>query len=78
MHGNEVVGRELLLLLSEYILKSYGHDHVVDSLVNNTRIHIMPMMNPDGTVRAVEGDCSSDNGKLNANGVDLYRDFEGK
>lgn len=76
LHGNEVVGRELLLLLSGYILKSYGHAHVVDSLVNNTRIHIMPMMNPDGTVRAVEGDCSSDNGKLNANGVDLYRDFE--
>ena len=64
-------------MLSEYILKSYGHDHSVDSLVNGTRIHIMPMLNPDGAMKTVEGDCSSDNGKLNTNGIDLYRDFEG-
>ena len=78
VHGNEIVGRELLLLLSEYLLKSYGHDHVVDSLVNNTRIHILPMLNPDGSMKSVEGDCSSDTGKFNAHGIDLYTDFEGR
>ncbi len=77
IHGNEIVGRELLLLLSEYICKSYGHDHVIDSLVNNTRIHILPMMNPDGAADAVEGDCSSNRGRLNANGVELNEDFKG-
>eukprot|EP00795_Rhopilema_esculentum_P015189 gene15189-6385_t len=75
LHGNEIVGRELLMLLSEHLCKSYGHDKSIDSLVNNTRIHILPMLNPDGAAEAVEGDCSSERGKLNANGVDLNSDF---
>merc|ERR1719382_2074137 len=40
MHGNEVLGRELLLHLA-------GHKDVV-ALVDNTRIHLLPSMNPDG------------------------------
>ncbi len=71
------MGRELLLLLSEYICKRYGHDASIDHLVNNTRIHILPLLNPDGAVQAVEGDCSSDRGMANANGVDLNKDFKG-
>ena len=63
------------MLLSEHLCKSYGHDRAIDSLVNNTRIHILPMLNPDGAAEAVEGDCSSERGKLNANGVDLNSDF---
>ena len=78
MHGNEVVGRELLLLLSEHILKNYAHDHLMESLVNKTRIHVMPMLNPDGASKAIGGNCNSNKGKLNSNGVDLYNDFEGQ
>uniref|UniRef100_A0A8C2Z2K4 Carboxypeptidase D n=1 Tax=Cyclopterus lumpus TaxID=8103 RepID=A0A8C2Z2K4_CYCLU len=75
MHGNEVVGRELLLNLIEYLCRNYGTDPEVTELVNNTRIHIMPSMNPDGYEVATEGDVRGYKGRNNSNKFDLNRNF---
>ncbi|XP_070761493.1 carboxypeptidase D [Enoplosus armatus] len=75
MHGNEVVGRELLLNLIEYLCRNYGTNPEVTQLVNNTRIHIMPSMNPDGYEVANEGDVKGYKGRNNSNNFDLNRNF---
>lgn len=55
MHGNEVVGRELLLLLAEDICTLWqAGDPAVVRLINSTRIHLLPSMNPDGWQTATE------------------------
>ncbi|XP_056586913.1 carboxypeptidase D, b isoform X2 [Triplophysa dalaica] len=82
MHGNEVIGCEILLNLIEYMCRNYGKDALVTRLVNSTRIHIMPSMNPDGYELAlkaqnehkVSGDLSI-MGHGNGHRVDLNMNF---
>lgn len=66
MHGDEIVGRELMILFLEDIGKNYYLDPEVKNLVDNTEIFIMPSMNPDGSEMAK---------RWNARGVDLNRNF---
>ncbi|VDN58650.1 unnamed protein product [Dracunculus medinensis] len=75
IHGNEVTGRELLLNLAESLLMNYGRNIYLTKIVNMTRIHILPSMNPDGHKRAIEGDYNGVKGRFNTNGVDLNRNF---
>ena len=55
MHGNEVVGKELLLRLIVFLCDEWiAGNNLVTYLLKNTRIHIMPTMNPDGWQKAYE------------------------
>lgn len=77
MHGNEVLGRVLLTTLAGYLCDEYQSGNKdIQKLINMTRIHILPSMNPDGwdtATRAGGRDWLA--GRENANGVDLNRDF---
>ncbi|KDR18068.1 carboxypeptidase M-like isoform X2 [Zootermopsis nevadensis] len=75
MHGNEAVGRELMLHLIHYLVTSYNSDNYIKWLLDNTRIHILPSMNPDGFEVAREGQCDGGQGRYNARGFDLNRNF---
>ncbi|CAD5210609.1 unnamed protein product [Bursaphelenchus xylophilus] len=75
MHGNEVVGREALLYLIHILCENYGKNDYLTRMVNTTRIHIMPSMNPDGYEMDRPGDRVGYMGRANANGVDLNRNF---
>lgn len=48
MHGDESIGRQLVIYLAQYLLANYGKDDRVTKLVNTTDIHLMPSLNPDG------------------------------
>lgn len=75
MHGNEAVGREILIYLIQYLLENYGKDDRVTKMINDTNIYIMPTMNPDGFEEARLGDCVGVRGRPNHHQVDLNRNF---
>lgn len=56
MHGNEIVGREMLVRLLRDMGKRYqSGDQQIKKLVDNTEIFIMPSMNPDGADKKRRG-----------------------
>ena len=79
MHGNEAVGRQLVMFMAQYLLENYGTDERVTRLVNTTDLWLMPSLNPDGFAAGKEGECdgmySGGAGRENANHKDLNRDF---
>lgn len=76
MHGDEVVGREMLLLLAKYMCENYKHDDRITRLIDQTRIHLLVSMNPDGYEISREGaNTAHMRGRPNANHVDLNRNF---
>ncbi|XP_072393240.1 carboxypeptidase M-like [Diabrotica undecimpunctata] len=48
IHGTEPAGREVLLHFIEYLIEEYEDNEMVTWLLNNTKIHILPSLNPDG------------------------------
>ncbi|KAG7497525.1 hypothetical protein JOB18_039283 [Solea senegalensis] len=75
MHGNEVLGRVLLLQLIDDLVRGHRNKEAWSvQLLNSTRIHILPTMNPDGFDDAGTH-CQFSQGRFNHNGVDLNRNF---
>ncbi|KAL3278688.1 hypothetical protein HHI36_016225 [Cryptolaemus montrouzieri] len=77
MHGNEVLGRELTLKLADYLCEEYLKGNPdIKRLIQLTRIHLMPTMNPDGwQVSTDTGGTDYLIGRANNNSVDLNRNF---
>ncbi|MPC26472.1 Carboxypeptidase D [Portunus trituberculatus] len=78
MHGDETVGRALVVALAQYLVLAYQRgDPRVVKLLNTTEVHLMPSMNPDGFEKALEGVCDpyGRSGRENAHNVDLNRNF---
>lgn len=66
MHGNEIMGREVLIQFLEDVAKNYKTNARIKSIVDHNEIFIMPSLNPDGADKKRRG---------NANYVDLNRNF---
>lgn len=52
MHGDETVGREIIIYLAQYLLSNYNLVPEVTRLIDTTDIFLMPSMNPDGFNRS--------------------------
>lgn len=63
IHGNEPVGKEMLLHMIQYMVTSYSADPYIRWLLDNTRIHILPSLNPDGYAKSKEGVCDGASGR---------------
>ncbi|MEQ2187618.1 hypothetical protein GOODEAATRI_006558, partial [Goodea atripinnis] len=79
LHGNEAVGRELILLLMQYLCKEYkDRNPRTQRLVEGIRIHLVPSLNPDGHERAFEvgSELSSwTTGHFTEDGFDIFQNF---
>uniref|UniRef100_A0A1B6EGC5 Peptidase M14 domain-containing protein n=1 Tax=Clastoptera arizonana TaxID=38151 RepID=A0A1B6EGC5_9HEMI len=83
IHGNEVVGHELLLHFIEFLVMNYKVDNRVIALLDYAQVHIMPSINPDGydvTMKEYRPDdkskcISARKGRYNVNEQDLNRNF---
>jgi hypothetical protein len=73
MHGDEIGGYILMLHLADYLLKNYGINSRVNTLLDNLEVWINPLSNPDGTYR--NDNTINSATRYNANGFDLNRNF---
>ncbi|MEM2378325.1 MAG: M14 family metallopeptidase [Candidatus Methanomethylicia archaeon] len=78
MHGSEVIGVRVAYKLLETILEEYN-ELVGKGLLRNLSIIIIPMLNPDGVEMSKYSPpipiIHIKDGRCNANGVDLNRNF---
>lgn len=66
IHGDELIGPELVIRLAREMILGYGSNVQYTDLINNREIWMFPLINPDGRVNMV---------RFNDNGVDINRDW---
>jgi len=66
MHGDEIVGREMMMKFIKDCTENYGKDPEITNLLDKFQIHVLVSMNPDGAAAGT---------RANASWVDLNRDF---
>uniref|UniRef100_A0A3B4BII2 Peptidase M14 domain-containing protein n=1 Tax=Periophthalmus magnuspinnatus TaxID=409849 RepID=A0A3B4BII2_9GOBI len=75
LHGNEAVGRELLLLLMQFLCKEYkDRNPRVQRLVEGIRLHLVPSLNPDGQEKGSELSGWT-TGHFTDDGFDIFENF---
>ncbi|XP_054624294.1 inactive carboxypeptidase-like protein X2 [Dunckerocampus dactyliophorus] len=78
-HGNEVLGRELLLLLMQFMCVEYlSGNRRIRHLVDETRIHLLPSVNPDGYEKAFQVGSELSGwslGRWSNDGIDIHHNF---
>uniref|UniRef100_A0A8C5G2V8 Inactive carboxypeptidase-like protein X2 n=1 Tax=Gouania willdenowi TaxID=441366 RepID=A0A8C5G2V8_GOUWI len=79
LHGNEATGREMILLLMQYLCKEYKDQNPrVRHLVEGIRIHLVPSLNPDGHQEAFEAGSELSSwytGYFTDSGADIFQNF---
>ncbi|KAI1900907.1 hypothetical protein AGOR_G00054670 [Albula goreensis] len=79
LHGNEALGRELLLLLMQFLCKEYNDGNPrVRRIVDGIRIHLVPSLNPDAYELAYETGSEMGNwgvGHWTEEGFDIFQNF---
>lgn len=79
-HGNEYTGTEVCLYIIDRLIKEYGKDEQITTLIDNNVFYICPTINPDGVFNSVEKGIAQrsnsmlkdndDDGKINEDGPD--------
>ncbi|XP_041757383.1 adipocyte enhancer-binding protein 1, partial [Coregonus clupeaformis] len=79
LHGNEATGREMVLLLLQYLCKEYRDGNPrVRRLVEGIRIHLVPSLNPDGQEKALTAGSELSGwttGHWTEDGHDIFQNF---
>lgn len=66
IHSNEQLGMEAAMGIMRFLLDEYDTDPTAKFVVDNRRVFIVPLVNPDGNIR---------DSRQNVNSVDLNRNF---
>lgn len=66
IHGDEIIGPEIVIRFARDLCLDYGQDPYITGLIDNREIWLYLMVNPDGRVNMT---------RENVNGVDLNRDW---
>lgn len=76
IHGEEAISKEVLLQFIKLMCEEYDKNSELTKLVDTTRIHILPSLNPDGYAMARSKGLQHEGiGHTNAHGIDLNWNF---